>query len=138
MIFIFLDIVLCYSLKCNVTIKFPTLPQILEAITTLRCCEDFSMERLELLGDSVLKYAVSAHLFMTFLNKHEGQLSSRRQETICNATLYRFGIERRIQVIYISSSAIWTKCCILLQKMSYNTTLINFVIDGMSSIGLHT
>ncbi|CAL9102191.1 unnamed protein product [Musa textilis] len=32
---------------------------ILEAITTLRCCEDFSMERLELLGDSVLKYAVS-------------------------------------------------------------------------------
>ncbi|URE49742.1 Ribonuclease III domain, partial [Musa troglodytarum] len=30
---------------------------ILEAITTLRCCEDFSMERLELLGDSVLKYA---------------------------------------------------------------------------------
>ncbi|ONM35331.1 dicer-like 104 [Zea mays] len=70
---------------------------ILEAMTTLRCCEDFSMERLELLGDSVLKYAVSAHLFMTFLNKHEGQLSSRRQETICNATLYRLGIERRIQ-----------------------------------------
>ncbi|URE43888.1 Ribonuclease III domain [Musa troglodytarum] len=30
---------------------------ILEAITTLRSCEDFSMERLELLGDSVLKYA---------------------------------------------------------------------------------
>uniref|UniRef100_A0A0E0JSJ4 Uncharacterized protein n=1 Tax=Oryza punctata TaxID=4537 RepID=A0A0E0JSJ4_ORYPU len=30
---------------------------ILEAITTLRCSEDFSMERLELLGDSVLKYA---------------------------------------------------------------------------------
>ncbi|ONM35312.1 dicer-like 104 [Zea mays] len=71
--------------------------KILEAMTTLRCCEDFSMERLELLGDSVLKYAVSAHLFMTFLNKHEGQLSSRRQETICNATLYRLGIERRIQ-----------------------------------------
>lgn len=74
------------------------------------------MERLELLGDSVLKYAVSAHLFMTFLNKHEGQLSSRRQETICNATLYRLGIECRIQVIYISSLAIWTKCCILLQN----------------------
>nr|POF06045.1 endoribonuclease dicer like 3 [Quercus suber] len=30
---------------------------ILEALTTLRCCESFSMERLELLGDSVLKYA---------------------------------------------------------------------------------
>ncbi|WVZ67722.1 hypothetical protein U9M48_016765 [Paspalum notatum var. saurae] len=70
---------------------------ILEAITTLRCCEDFSMERLELLGDSVLKYAVSSYLFMKFPNKHEGQLSSIRQETICNATLYRLGIERKIQ-----------------------------------------
>ncbi|TYJ02321.1 hypothetical protein E1A91_A13G219900v1 [Gossypium mustelinum] len=30
---------------------------ILEVLTTLRCCESFSMERLELLGDSVLKYA---------------------------------------------------------------------------------
>ncbi|KAD0202479.1 hypothetical protein E3N88_44639 [Mikania micrantha] len=35
---------------------------ILEAITTLRCNESFSMERLELLGDSVLKYAVSCDL----------------------------------------------------------------------------
>ncbi|RCV28682.1 hypothetical protein SETIT_5G422300v2 [Setaria italica] len=70
---------------------------ILEALTTLRCCEDFSMERLELLGDSVLKYAVSSHLFLTFPNKHEGQLSSRRQEIICNATLHKLGIESKIQ-----------------------------------------
>ncbi|KAL6613967.1 hypothetical protein ACP70R_036237 [Stipagrostis hirtigluma subsp. patula] len=70
---------------------------ILEALTTLRCCEDFSMERLELLGDSVLKYVVSCHLFLTFSNKHEGQLSSMRQEIICNATLYELGIERKIQ-----------------------------------------
>ncbi|CAO2167444.1 unnamed protein product [Urochloa humidicola] len=70
---------------------------ILEALTTLRCCEDFSMERLELLGDSVLKYAVSSHIFLTFPNKHEGQLSSKRQELICNAALHRFGIERKIQ-----------------------------------------
>ncbi|KAG2593731.1 hypothetical protein PVAP13_5NG012593 [Panicum virgatum] len=77
---------------------------ILEALTTLRCCEDFSMERLELLGDSVLKYAVSSDLFLRFPNKHEGQLSSRRQEIICNATLHRFGIERNIQT-YIRDAA---------------------------------
>lgn len=80
------------------TINLHILPQILEALTTLRCCEDFSMERLELLGDSVLKYAVSCHLFLKFPNKHEGQLSSRRQETICNATLHMLGTERNIQV----------------------------------------
>ncbi|CAL5041650.1 unnamed protein product [Urochloa decumbens] len=70
---------------------------ILEALTTLRCCEDFSMERLELLGDSVLKYAVSSHLFLAFPDNHEGQLSSIRQEMICNAALHRLGIGRNIQ-----------------------------------------
>jgi endoribonuclease Dicer len=56
------------------------------------------MERLELLGDSVLKYAVSCHLFLKFPNKDEGQLSSIRCHMICNATLYKLGIERNVQV----------------------------------------
>ncbi|VAH83279.1 unnamed protein product [Triticum turgidum subsp. durum] len=70
---------------------------ILEAITTLRCSEDFSMERLELLGDSVLKYVVSCHLFLKFPNMDEGQLTSSRVDIICNAALYGFGIEHKIQ-----------------------------------------
>lgn len=70
---------------------------ILEAITTLRCSEDFSSERLELLGDSVLKYAVSCSLFMKFPEKHEGQLSSRRSRAVCNATLHYLGTKRNIQ-----------------------------------------
>ncbi|XP_020097206.1 endoribonuclease Dicer homolog 3a-like [Ananas comosus] len=70
---------------------------ILEAITTMRCCEDFSLERLELLGDSVLKYAVTCHLFLKFPEKNEGQLSSRRTQIICNATLHRLGMKRNIQ-----------------------------------------
>lgn len=77
------------------------LTQILEAITTLRCCEDFSLERLELLGDSVLKYAVSCHLFLKFPEKHEGQLSSRRSITVSNATLHRLGIKRNVQVHFL-------------------------------------
>lgn len=72
--------------------------QILEAITTLRCCEDFSSERLELLGDSVLKYALSCHLYLKYPEKHEGQLSSRRSHVVCNAMLHKLGIDRKIQV----------------------------------------
>ncbi|MQL67936.1 hypothetical protein Taro_000211, partial [Colocasia esculenta] len=34
--------------------------EILEAITTLRCCEDFSLELFGLLGDFVLKFTVVA------------------------------------------------------------------------------
>ncbi|XP_050938034.1 endoribonuclease Dicer homolog 3a isoform X2 [Cucumis melo] len=77
---------------------------ILEALTTLGSCENFSLERLELLGDSVLKYAVSCHLFLKFPEKHEGQLSSRRQQVICNATLHALGTKCGLQG-YIRDSA---------------------------------
>ncbi|KMS95354.1 hypothetical protein BVRB_009010 [Beta vulgaris subsp. vulgaris] len=77
---------------------------ILEALTTLRCCEDFSSERLELLGDSVLKYAVSCHLFLKYPQKHEGKLSGQRQRTIGNANLHELGTKRRIHA-YIRDSA---------------------------------
>ncbi|KAL7196180.1 hypothetical protein ACSBR1_036234 [Camellia fascicularis] len=70
---------------------------ILEAITTLRCNEVFSMERLELLGDSVLKYSVSCHLFLKYPKKHEGQLSARRSWAVCNSTLHKLGTDRNLQ-----------------------------------------
>lgn len=70
----------------------------LEAITTLRCCETFSMERLELLGDSVLKYAISYDLFLRYPTKHEGQLSARRVQAVCNSALHKLGINCKLQV----------------------------------------
>ncbi|CAJ1973600.1 unnamed protein product [Sphenostylis stenocarpa] len=77
---------------------------ILEALTTLRCSESFSMERLELLGDSVLKYVVSCHLFLKYPKKHEGQLSARRSLAVCNSTLHKLGTDRKLQG-YIRDSA---------------------------------
>lgn len=77
---------------------------ILEALTTLRCCEDFSSERLELLGDSVLKYAVSCHLFLKYPEQHEGELSNERQRAVCNATLHGLGTSCRLQE-YIRDTA---------------------------------
>ncbi|XP_021756558.1 endoribonuclease Dicer homolog 3-like [Chenopodium quinoa] len=77
---------------------------ILEALTTLRCCEDFSSERLELLGDSVLKYVVSCHVFLKSPYEHEGKLSGQRQSTICNANLHKLGTKRKLHE-YIRDSA---------------------------------
>ncbi|XP_019053854.1 PREDICTED: endoribonuclease Dicer homolog 3b isoform X4 [Nelumbo nucifera] len=70
---------------------------ILEALTTLRCCEKFSLERLELLGDSVLKYAVSCNLFLKYPKEHEGQLSARRSRAVCNSTLHKLGTNKKVQ-----------------------------------------
>ncbi|XP_063947004.1 endoribonuclease Dicer homolog 3a-like isoform X1 [Daucus carota subsp. sativus] len=70
---------------------------ILEALTTTKCGESFSMERLELLGDSVLKYAISCYLFLKYPNKHEGQLSDCRINAIRNSTLHKLGTDKKIQ-----------------------------------------
>jgi hypothetical protein len=56
------------------------------------------MERLELLGDSILKYAVSCHLFLKYPEKHEGQLTARRSWAVCNATLHKLGTDHKLQV----------------------------------------
>ncbi|KAF8393640.1 hypothetical protein HHK36_021886 [Tetracentron sinense] len=88
-----------HSSKCHISSSL-----ILEALTTLRCCENFSLERLELLGDSVLKYAVSCHLFLKYPKKHEGQLSGRRSWAVCNSTLHKLGINHKLQG-YIRDSA---------------------------------
>ncbi|KAM0865318.1 hypothetical protein ACQ4PT_043361 [Festuca glaucescens] len=77
---------------------------ILEAITTLRCCETFSLERLELLGDSVLKYVIGCDLFLRYPMKHEGHLSDMRSMAVCNATLHKHGIWRSLQG-YVRDSA---------------------------------
>ncbi|OVA04235.1 Ribonuclease III domain [Macleaya cordata] len=77
---------------------------ILEALTTLRCCEKFSLERLELLGDSILKYAVTCYLFLKYPKKHEGQLSAHRSHAVCNATLHKLGTSCKLQG-YIRDSA---------------------------------
>nr|XP_019070569.1 endoribonuclease Dicer homolog 3a isoform X1 [Solanum lycopersicum] len=70
---------------------------ILEALTTLRCNESFSMERLELLGDSVLKYAVSCYLFLKYPKKHEGQLTNERSQAISNSALHKLGTNQHLQ-----------------------------------------
>ncbi|GAA0149590.1 hypothetical protein LIER_08728 [Lithospermum erythrorhizon] len=76
---------------------------ILEALTTQRCNERFSLERLELLGDSVLKYAISCYLFLKYPQKHEGQLSDSRTMDVCNSNLHQLGTKQNLQ-IYIRDS----------------------------------
>ncbi|KAK9137586.1 hypothetical protein Sjap_008180 [Stephania japonica] len=84
---------------------------ILEALTTLRCCESFSLERMELLGDSILKYAVSCYLFLKYPGKPEGQLSKRRKWAICNYALHKLGTNRKIQFFYTLLYSLYNSNC---------------------------
>lgn len=68
----------------------------LEAITTSKCQESFSLEGLELLGDAFLEVSVSERLFLLHNRLDEGELSKRRTNLICNKMLERLGRERGI------------------------------------------
>ncbi|GLJ31484.1 hypothetical protein SUGI_0631810 [Cryptomeria japonica] len=74
-----------------------SVPLIMEALTSRKCLECFSYERLELLGDSFLKYAISQHLFMKYENEDEGELSAHRAESVCNTILHHLALTRNLQ-----------------------------------------
>ncbi|XP_042383496.1 endoribonuclease Dicer homolog 2a-like [Zingiber officinale] len=70
------------------------LSEVLEAITTDKCQEEFSLESLETLGDSFLKYAVNQNLFRAYKHHHEGILSAKKDKLVSNVALCRFGCDR--------------------------------------------
>jgi len=68
----------------------PTLPdlvgpspcQILQALTMSNANDGLNLERLETIGDSFLKYAITTYLFCTYENLHEGKLSHLRSKQV--------------------------------------------------------
>ncbi|VVB04858.1 unnamed protein product [Arabis nemorensis] len=85
------------DIDCNIDNFSISSTSILEALTALTCSEAFSMERLELLGDSVLKYVVSCYLFLKYPDKDEGQLTRQRQSIISNSNLHHLATDRKLQ-----------------------------------------
>lgn len=79
------------------------LGQILEALTTERCCENFSLERLEVLGDAFLKFAVGRHLFLKHDALDEGQLTRRRSNIVNNSNLLKLATRKNLQVTDVNS-----------------------------------
>jgi len=61
--------------------------RLIEATTLPAAAAGFNNQRLETLGDSVLKLCTSVHLYNKFPHYHEGQLDNLRQQLISNRTL---------------------------------------------------
>lgn len=76
--------------------------QILEALTTERCCEKFSLERLEVLGDAFLKFAVGIHLFLKNDALDEGQLTRKRSNIVNNSNLLKLATRNNLQVTSVN------------------------------------
>lgn len=69
----------------------PSPSVLLQALTMSNANDGINLERLETIGDSFLKYAITAFLYCTHDNVHEGKLSHLRSKQVSNLNLYRLG-----------------------------------------------
>ncbi|KAH9603173.1 hypothetical protein KSS87_008418 [Heliosperma pusillum] len=81
-----------------------TAERVLEALTTEKCHERFSLERLEVLGDAFLKFVVGRHLFLKYGAYDEGQLTRRRSNLVNNSNLHKLATRNNLQV-YVRDQA---------------------------------
>jgi dsRNA-specific ribonuclease len=93
---------------CNSDIDLSSLPGpspalLLQALTLSNAADGFDLERLETVGDSFLKQAITVYLFFSHPNVHEGKLSYLRSKEVSNFNLYRLGKRRGLHELLISS-----------------------------------
>lgn len=72
----------------------PSPSLILQALTMSNSNDAINLERLETIGDSFLKYAITSYLFCQHTNIHEGKLSHLRSKQVSNLNLYQLGRAR--------------------------------------------
>lgn len=81
----------------------PSPCEILQALTMSNANDFFSLERLETIGDSFLKYAVTVYLYCSYPRIHEGKLSYLRSKQVSNYNLYRLGKRKGLAECMIST-----------------------------------
>ncbi|KAJ8045308.1 Endoribonuclease Dicer [Holothuria leucospilota] len=100
----------CEQLSCNDSseelskICGPSPSMLLQALTMSNASDGFNLERLEMLGDSFLKQAVTVYLYCCHHNLHEGKLSFLRSKQVSNYNLYRLGKQKGL--------ANWMQVCL--------------------------
>ncbi|KAA8522907.1 hypothetical protein F0562_009330 [Nyssa sinensis] len=97
------SLLVAIELKHRLSAAFPegaqvTAYRVLEALTTEKCSELFSLERLEVLGDAFLKFAVGRHLFLLHDSLDEGQLTRKRSNIVNNSNLFKLAKMSNLQV----------------------------------------
>nr|AQX45494.1 Dicer-1 [Artemia franciscana] len=76
---------------------------ILQALTMSNANDGINLERLETVGDSFLKFAITVYLFCKYKNTHEGKLSYLRSKRVSNLNLYRLGKRHNLGNIMIAT-----------------------------------
>ncbi|KAI6228850.1 hypothetical protein M3Y99_01177100 [Aphelenchoides fujianensis] len=76
---------------------------LLQALTTASASDGMNLERLETIGDSFLKLAVTSCLYNQHSTEHEGRLSFARSKEVSNTHLYKLGLHKNLPSIMEAS-----------------------------------
>ncbi|VDM39187.1 unnamed protein product [Toxocara canis] len=76
---------------------------LLQALTMSNASDGINLERLETVGDSFLKYAVTDYLFHMNPEQHEGKLSFARSKEVSNCNLYRLGKKHNLPSLMVGA-----------------------------------
>lgn len=101
-----------FSEPLNINLDFEYLPEshpgpspalLLQALTLSNAGDGFDLERLETVGDSFLKQAVTVYIYCTYTHVHEGKLSFFRSKIVSNYNLYKLGKRKALGEYLIST-----------------------------------
>lgn len=82
------------SLTKECDLKSPELRDVYQALCTLKANDIVNLERLETLGDSFLKVAVSLYVILKYPKYDEGKATTLKCQLISNKNLYYVGIKK--------------------------------------------
>ncbi|KAG8181475.1 hypothetical protein JTE90_016563 [Oedothorax gibbosus] len=74
----------------------PAPSQLLQALTAKSAGDEFNLERLEMIGDSFLKYVMSVKTYIKYTDFHEGWLTKFRSSLIQNLYLYQKATKKNL------------------------------------------
>ncbi|KFM82755.1 Endoribonuclease Dcr-1, partial [Stegodyphus mimosarum] len=94
---------------------------ILQALTSKGAGDEFDLERLEMIGDSFLKYVMSVNTYYKYSNFDEGKLSKLRSGLIQNLHLYQIAKKKKLAEYLIctcfSCNTTWLPPCFIVNKV---------------------
>ncbi|GBO39829.1 Endoribonuclease Dcr-1, partial [Araneus ventricosus] len=74
----------------------PSPSLLLQALTAKSAGDEFDLERLEIIGDSFLKFSMSIKTYIKYRNFDEGKLTSLRSHLIQNLNLYQKAKKKKL------------------------------------------
>nr|BAX36482.1 Dicer3 [Planococcus kraunhiae] len=109
------------TLKKHTNYEGPRQKEIFQALTPAGCNDILDLERLETLGDSFLKFAVSVTVFREHITSNEGYLTTLKGKLVGNRNLFycgdRFNLASFIKANTFSAHLNWCPPGFILPKI---------------------